>query len=159
MSEAEAGPSPTKPSRRTSRSSPRSDPSPADLAKIGAGLEAVRAKTSPDKEDVLEVKVVDSAQAEHLAELIKDLQANRELKSQYATKVYRYLVGYSAFCAIVISLQGWKLWGFNLDPVALTVLVGSTAVAAIGLVGFVVQGLFKGTPHPNKKPPKIKKRQ
>jgi hypothetical protein len=39
------------------------------------------------------------------------------------------------------------VWGFSLEQGVLAALVGSTAVAAIGLVGFIARGLFRPAPH------------
>jgi hypothetical protein len=55
---------------------------------------------------------------------------------------------YFGFSAVIVSeyflllFAGFKKDGFALDTVVLSTLVGSTAVAAIGLVYTVVKGLF-----------------
>lgn len=60
----------------------------------------------------------------------------------YADKVFSFLVSYCGFVALVILLNGFPCTGFKISDVVLGVIAGSTAVAAIGLVGFVVSGLF-----------------
>lgn len=47
-------------------------------------------------------------------------------------------------------MHGFSRVGFVISDVVLSVIAGSTAVAAIGLVGFVVSGLFGA----GKAPPK-----
>jgi hypothetical protein len=47
---------------------------------------------------------------------------------------------------VIILLDGFKLLGFSLDHRVLATLVGSTAIAAIGLVGFIARGLFRPPP-------------
>ena len=72
------------------------------------------------------------------------LKAKTHLSSKYARKIMRYLRAYSIATACILLLAGFKKWtGFSLPPSVLTTLVGSTAVAAIGLVGLVIKGLFK----------------
>jgi hypothetical protein len=76
----------------------------------------------------------------------EDKRANRALREKYAGKVYWYLCAYSIACAGFLMLSGFKVLGFNLSDSVLMIVTGSTAASAIGLVGFVVNGLFR----PNK---------
>lgn len=76
-------------------------------------------------------------------EKISDAQSNRALRERLAGRVYWYLVGYSAGAFMLLVLHGAKYNGFALDKTVLALVVGSTAVSAIGLVGIVVRGLFK----------------
>lgn len=64
------------------------------------------------------------------------------LMEPYANKVFGYLVGYSIVVTIIMLLDGFSLFGFDLANYVLGIIAGSTAVSAIGLVGFVVSGLF-----------------
>lgn len=77
----------------------------------------------------------------------KNKKGNRRLRRDYANKVFLYLAIYSAISAIIVFLNGFQNFPFGikfqLDPVIVTTLIGSTAVAAIGLVLAVVNGLFK----------------
>ena len=66
-----------------------------------------------------------------------------DLMEPYAKRVYRFLIGYCVVVTLILLAQGFKWWNFNLPESVLAVLAGSTAAAAIGLVGFVVSGLFK----------------
>lgn len=65
------------------------------------------------------------------------------LLGPYANRAYMFLVIYCAFVGAVLLLQGFSVWGFKLSDTVLAVISGSTAASAIGLVGFVVNGLFK----------------
>lgn len=66
-----------------------------------------------------------------------------KLLGPYANRVYVFLVTYCIFVGAVLLLQGFSVWGFKLSDTVLAVISGSTAASAIGLVGFVVNGLFK----------------
>jgi hypothetical protein len=68
----------------------------------------------------------------------------RDLMKPYATRVFRFLICYCTFVGVTLLLQGFHLWGFNLSDTVMAVISGSTAASAIGLVGFVVNGLFRG---------------
>lgn len=83
-------------------------------------------------------------EVEEIRQKNKDRKSNRKLRQKYATSVMRYLVGYSVFVAIILMLNGFNVFCFQLPENVLVYLVGSTAAAAIGLVFAVTNGLFKG---------------
>jgi hypothetical protein len=116
-----------------------------------------QAPISPDPQDF------DVGQSKYYVELVGQLAAeNEQLRAEvdrltgsqtyeevrvqmmkpYANKVYWFLVWYCVFVAIVILLCGFRLGGFQISDTVLGIIAGSTAVSAIGLVGFVVSGLF-----------------
>ena len=65
-----------------------------------------------------------------------------EMMQPYAGKVFNFLVGYCVFVGAIILLAGFRLGGFTISDTVLGIIAGSTAASAIGLVGFVVSGLF-----------------
>jgi hypothetical protein len=65
-----------------------------------------------------------------------------QLMRPYANRVFNFLVAYCAFVGMIILMQGFDGIGYSIPEMVLGILAGSTAVAAIGLVGFVVKGLF-----------------
>ncbi|WP_235046603.1 hypothetical protein, partial [Caulobacter vibrioides] len=65
-----------------------------------------------------------------------------EMMRPYADKVFGFLVGYCSFVGAVILMAGFKYRGFTISDTVLGIIAGSTAASAIGLVGFVVSGLF-----------------
>lgn len=65
------------------------------------------------------------------------------LMEPYASKVFAFLIGYCSVVTLFLVAQGFRICDFSLPESVLAVLAGSTAAAAIGLVGFVVSGLFK----------------
>lgn len=116
---------------------------------IASGKAAVARKSRPDSKDTSEKEDLDLqkqlASVEAIHQSNQDKATNRDLRKNYANKVYTYLCVYSGVCAVMLVLSGWKVWGFELPSTVLSILVGSTATAAIGLVGFVVNGLFKNS--------------
>lgn len=60
----------------------------------------------------------------------------------YARMVFGYLCAYTALSFAALILSGLRFHGFNLDAFVLKIVVGSTAVSAIGLVGLVIRGIF-----------------
>lgn len=119
----------------------------ATIDDIDAGKAAVEQKIAPDTKDAQEkdrlALAKTAAGIKALEEQNEDKAGNRRLRADYAKKVYYYLCAYSLACLLLLILSGWKILGFELPWQVLSLLVGSTAVAAIGLVGFVVNGLFK----------------
>src|SRR5262245_2486283 len=99
-------------------------------------IEAVAQVRAPDALDKKADKQLDD-------ENLKDRTSTRTLRESYAKRVYRYLVCYSLAAFVIILLQGTRYSGFQLDSTVVGIIVGSTAVSAIGLVGIVVKGLFK----------------
>lgn len=76
-------------------------------------------------------------------EHVIDIRGNRELREKYAGRAFWYLCSYSIFAGLIILLDGFGVCDFEQDPSVLKVLVGSTAVSAIGLVLSVIHGLFR----------------
>jgi hypothetical protein len=118
------------------------------LEKIKSGVKPVEAKRNKDARDKQEEAAYTAerhrAETASIREANRDLRVNRLMRNRYAQAVFWYLVWYSVFAAFVVALSGWKIWGFVLPDIVLTALVGSTAASAIGLVGIVVTGLFRG---------------
>lgn len=79
---------------------------------------------------------------------IENLDADRDMRKTYAARILRYLEIYSGGVVTLLVLDGWHPWGFDIPDQVATTLVGSTAVAAIGLVGFIARGLFRSPPAP-----------
>lgn len=119
------------------------------LDAVGSGKQAAVAKAAPDAKDKSEIDDLERQQkvavVESLRQSNQDAETNRNLRNRYANKVYWYLCAYSSVCGVLVLLSGWRLWGFQLPDIVLAALVGTTATAAIGLVGFVVNGLFKNS--------------
>ena len=68
------------------------------------------------------------------------------MRKTYAGRILWYLHGYSVGVLILLFLAGFSVGGFSLSEEVLLTLVGSTALAAIGLVGFIARGLFQAAP-------------
>jgi len=79
---------------------------------------------------------------------IGNLKADRKMRKTYASRILRYLETYSVGVALIVLADGFGIAGFDLDNSIVTALVGSTAVAAIGLVGFIARGLFRAPSPP-----------
>jgi hypothetical protein len=61
----------------------------------------------------------------------------------YANRILRFLEAYASIVGVMVIADGFHILGFHLEKEVTATLVGSTAVAAIGLVGFIARGLFK----------------
>lgn len=110
----------------------------------------IKEKSSADSIDQLEVTRTEIAKSETkteerynaLAEKIKDVQSYRILREEYAKKSFYYLCIYTLASFTFVLTSGFEWHGFKLPSEVLCVIVGSTAVSAIGLVRTVVKGLF-----------------
>ncbi len=113
---------------------------------LSSAIALTEQKTEPDQLDQLESsRAYNDARTRSITEENLDRKANRRLRFQYARQVYLYLVWYSIIAALILVLEAFGPHiGFHLPELVLVTLVGSTGASAIGLVGFVVNGLFKG---------------
>ena len=103
-------------------------------------------KTSADERDLLEDTEAENSALRQKAELhqqqLKDMVADRDLRKEYANKIMKFLSWYSIGTGVLLLGHGLKALPFELETPVLVTLSGGTAVAAIGLVGFVAKGLF-----------------
>ena len=131
------------------------DGPPVTLDAIGAVKPRI-AQKEEDTKDVLEQlnagQIALQIQYEKHEQSIKDKEADRNLRGQYAEKVIRFLYCYCIISALILLLDGWSVEGFSLPGTVLLALTGSTAIAAIGLVGFVAKGLFPQAERNQKSP-------
>lgn len=134
---------------------PRNNTPQLDLDKIEAGLPTVEQKTEQDDRDIREQADLDrdgrTLQHDLIRAKIKNIESDRRMRETYADRIIRFLYWYSGTCGSLLALDGISLpWincvGFDLPDEILITLVGSTALAAIGLVGFVARGLFRPPP-------------
>jgi hypothetical protein len=70
-------------------------------------------------------------------------QILNDLIKPFAQKSYVFMCGYCGFVGTILLLHGFS-WGLSLPESVLDLLVGSTAVTVIGLVGMVLTGVFIG---------------
>lgn len=115
------------------------------LDDIDRGVSLVREVQHPDAVDALANEKLRRHRLENdvVVARIKSLDADREMRGNYAKRILRYLEVYSAIVGLIVITSGFKLLGFTLPVEILATLVGSTAAAAIGLVGFIARGLFQ----------------
>jgi hypothetical protein len=68
--------------------------------------------------------------------------ARAALIKPYAWAVLGFMSVYGVCMVALLLLQGFHPAGFHIGDTVLSILVGSSAVAAIGLVHTIVKGLF-----------------
>lgn len=117
-----------------------------DLDKFAAFDDEIAYAKDIDKPDAQYGEEVDSIHKRKIGfqqEQIKDLQSYRKLRVEYASQVMCYLKYYSIVVGGLVFLDAASPQ-FEIPELAIVTLVGSIAIAAIGLVGFVIKGLFPG---------------
>lgn len=117
---------------------------PADVdAKLDAELDAAERQATPHTVKVQAVELERlKLQNEKLQNDHDDQRANRKMREDYAKWVFGYLVGYSVCVGVLLSTSAINDLRFHISDDVLQILVGSTAVSAIGLVLAVTTGLF-----------------
>lgn len=118
------------------------------LDDIDTGVPVVEEVETPDPRDLLERASAERAQLENklARSRIKNVKADRRMRKTYAARILRYLEAYSIAVGLMVIASGFSWTHFSLPPEILATLVGSTALAAIGLVGFIARGLFQAPP-------------
>lgn len=126
--------------------SPKVDPAELPIELIDKGVARVKNKKQPDPKDLEETRS-SQLQNELTQTKIDDRKADREMRQTYAGRILRYLEIYSVVVALLVIASGFaNTTQFILPVEILASLVGSTALAAIGLVGFIARGLFRAPP-------------
>ena len=80
----------------------------------------------------------DSALARNDAEAVK-----ARMMRPFADKTFAFVCWYCVITAGLIILDGWVTNEIDIPDSVLTIIAGSTAVSALGLVSIVVSGLFR----------------
>ncbi|MDP5281052.1 hypothetical protein Q9Q95_19155 [Sphingomonas sp. DG1-23] len=121
------------------------------LDDIDTGIALVEDVRRPDPIDVAERVAAERAQLENdlARSRIKNVKADRRMRKTYAGRILLYLELYSLAVGAMVLIAGFRVGGFALPSEILATLVGSTAVAAIGLVGFIARGLFRSPDKPD----------
>ena len=126
--------------------SPKVEPTELSIDVIDKGVRQVAGKRKPDPKDDEEIRS-SQLQNDLTQSKIDDRKADREMRKTYAGRILCYLEIYSAVVALFVIASGFaNTTGFILPVEILASLVGSTALAAIGLVGFIARGLFRAPP-------------
>lgn len=90
----------------------------------------------------VETKEINHDQYKFIQEQVKDLQHYRGLRDKYARRVFIFMCIWSGFVFAILITKGLSARHFTLSDTVLTTLVGGTTVSVVGLVGFMMQGLF-----------------
>lgn len=122
-----------------------------DIDRAPTNLPATRSTNWEEKYHQLRIKFDENADRDFaLREEIIELKAKAktrglldELIIPFANKSYKFMIGYCSVVGAMLALHGFNLW-FKLADGVLELLVGSTAVTVIGLVGMVLTGVFVG---------------
>lgn len=133
------------------------DAAPATLPRPGERIEDVdileeRLRSTQDENSRLQDEITELRQ--QLSEFRDSKRASEILNNliePYANKAFAFMCAYSGTVAIFLILDGFGtallrigLPPFSLPTSVLSLLVGSTAVTVIGLVGMVLTGIFVG---------------
>lgn len=103
-------------------------------------FEAYRQKFTEVSEENIALKT----EIEALKNRVRTSEILDSLIAPYAERAFGFMCAYCAGVAFMLLLSGGNVDGFHLDKEVLVLMVGSTAVTVIGLVGMVLTGIFVG---------------
>jgi len=109
-----------------------------------------------------ELENQDSFAIKKLLSALEDDKQNRELRKQVSSQVYAFLVVWCAVVLCMVIASACKDSNFLVPEKIQLTLVGGTTVSTIGLVSFIVKGLFpsdSGKDNKGKKKSKSKKKK
>lgn len=84
------------------------------------------------------------SEIEILTKRVRTAEILDSLIKPYAEKAFAFMCAYCTFVGLILVLSGCSNSGFTQPPEVLSLMVGSTAVTVIGLVGMVLTGIFIG---------------
>jgi hypothetical protein len=117
-------------------------PDSTKLSPQDIGLPPGQLPTKPDHLDEEFRADLAQHQIAHLKENNLNLQSTRKLRQSVARAVYWFMVAWSLAVLVLLLFAGFKVMGFDLPPAILAALIGSTTASVIGMVAFLVKGLF-----------------
>jgi len=71
-----------------------------------------------------------------------DRKQDREHREKFAHRGWVTIIIWLGFVALLIILQGFKAWGFNLDDSIVLTIIGATTASIIGMHVVVLNYLF-----------------
>lgn len=107
---------------------------------IAASVETSASASTKMSQD--EARSLEAQKDQLLAEQIKDIGHYRELRKKYAYKVFVFMCVWSGLTFAILMVKRFMAEAFHLNDTVLVTLTGGTTVSVIGLVGFIIQGLF-----------------
>lgn len=109
-----------------------------DIAKFApeelfSAMEKTAAPATPSSE-----KYYSKYHEEH----IKDIEHRREQRERFDNRVFWLLVCQVAFLIVLISLQGFKVFGFSLNDWAFGIFVNGSLIQSFLLVRYIAADLY-----------------
>jgi len=123
-----------------------SNPQANDIKKIieDDALSASRTDKNPAQSLFgAEQKDLSDQQTEALKEEIKDIRHYRDLRKKYADRVFGFMCIWCGLVFLILIANAAVHEYFHVETSVLCTLIGGTTVSVIGLVGFMMQGLFR----------------
>jgi hypothetical protein len=109
-------------------------------ADVGSELEILRrdfSRVSQEKAE-LELELDRLKRANRASEILDNLI------EPFANKTFYFMCTYCAFVGLIVILNAFGCFSRQISDSVAQILVGSTAVTVIGLVGMVLTGIFVG---------------
>jgi hypothetical protein len=113
---------------------------PVPVQESGVSYEVLLNRFTKVSEENFELK----AKLERMQSRVRTAETLDSLIQPYAFKAYVFMVCYALAAGGILIADGLTFHGFDLPDSVLELLVGSTAVTVIGLVGMVLTGIFVG---------------
>lgn len=104
------------------------------------GREIATSETEPDEKDIKEEAAYERAKRRMH---IQNEALLLDLRNKYGRGLLRFMWSYSVVTLILLILDAYQVFGFNLPDEVLVALVGGTAVSVLGVVGTIAAGLFR----------------
>ncbi|KAB7669205.1 hypothetical protein [Plesiomonas shigelloides] len=80
-------------------------------------------------------------EVEHLRQKAKSLETDTEIKKWIAQQTFGFMICWCCFVGLMIIIY-FAVKAQNIEKEVIITLLGSTTISVVGLVGFIVKGLF-----------------
>ncbi|WP_223175727.1 hypothetical protein [Photobacterium damselae] len=84
---------------------------------------------------------VKQEEANHLKAKTKSLETDNDIKKWIAEKTFNFMAWWCGFVALMVFMYFGSKKG-NVEKEVIIALMGTTTISVVGLVGFIVKGLF-----------------
>jgi hypothetical protein len=111
--------------------------------------------TSPT---IIEASPVSDSRLEASLEAL-ELKNRLKIRSDICRFLIKALGFSTACCFLLIFLQGFRAWGFQMDGGFLRWLTGATVVQLVAFLGIFTREVWQKTTNNPRKPPKISKKK
>lgn len=125
---------------------PRTKPDRDDFLKkvLEAQLQKSSVNSDEDLERQKKIQEIEQASQTH-KDTLEERKQERQLRGDVAKRIFRLLVIETIVVFLVLFLQGFKFFGFNLNNTTLNIFLPATIIQISSMAVIITRSLFPGS--------------